>query len=148
VLAIQPVLIPRGVAATVTNILILEDDPFMQTLLVMLFQDAGYEVMTAMADDDLPVARAHLEIVVVGCDGPGTFEQGWQVAESLRRQLPAATMIMLSTNAAAVREVGHTARGCLFDAGVLKPFLVADLLACVTACHAARSQRLGISAAA
>jgi DNA-binding response OmpR family regulator len=131
-----------------TRLLVLEDDPQMQTLLVMLFEDAAYDVMTAMQDDALSAALAHPKIVVVGCDGTGTFEPGWQVAELLRRQLPAATMIMLSTNARAVHEVGHTVRGRLFDGGVRKPFFISDLLACVAACHATQSQRLGSSVAA
>jgi hypothetical protein len=38
-------------------------------LLVMVFQDAAYEVVTAMADDILPAALVQPEIVVVGCDG-------------------------------------------------------------------------------
>lgn len=128
-----------------TRLLVLEDDPQMQTLLVMLFEDAAYEVMTAMPDDALLAALAHPEIVVVGCDGTGTFEPGWQVAELLRRQLPEATMIMLSTNAVAIHEVGHTARGRLFDGGMRKPFFISDLLACVAACHATQAQRLGSS---
>ena len=126
-----------------TRLLVLEDDPQMQTLLVMLFEDATYEVMTAMPDDALLAALAHPEIVVVGCDGTGTFEPGWQVAELLRRQLPAATMIMLSTNAGAVHEVGQTARGRLFNSGMRKPFFVSDLLACVAACHTTQPQRPG-----
>ncbi len=40
-----------------------------------------------VADESLSAALAHTEIVVVGCDGTGTFEPGWQVAELLRRQL-------------------------------------------------------------
>ena len=131
-----------------TRLLVLEDDPQMQTLLVMVFEDATYEVMTAMPDDALLAARAHPEIVVVGCDGTGTFEPGWQVAELLRRQLPAATMIMLSTSAEALHEVGHTARGCLFNGGIRKPFFVSDLLACVADCHATQSQWPGSGVAA
>jgi DNA-binding response OmpR family regulator len=132
----------------VTKLLILEDDPLMQTLLVMVFQHAGYEVLTAMADEVIPSALDQPAILVVGCDGRGTFEIGWRVAEQLRRQLPAATMIMLSTSAAAVGEVGQTARGCLFDAGLRKPFSVPELLACVATCHARRSHHPGPCVAA
>ncbi len=48
-------------------------------------------------------------------------------------------MIMLSTNAGAVHEVGHTARGRLFKGSVQKPFFVSDLLVCVAACRPTQS---------
>jgi hypothetical protein len=98
--------------------------------------------MTAMADDGLEATQANPEIVVVGCDGAGTFQRGWHVAGLLRSQLPAATLIMLSTNVLVVREIGQTLRGQLFDAGIAKPFSISELLACVAEGRATRSQRL------
>ena len=125
--------------STMPTLLLLEDDQVLRSLLVEVFEDAAYQVFTAMPAGCVPgIQHAAPDIIVIGCDGCGNFEPGWQVAQMLRQVFPATTMIMLSTNTEAVQEVGRTARGCLFDAGVRKPFALADLLETVACCHRAR----------
>lgn len=116
------------------RVLVFEDEAAVQVLLVELFARAGYQVLTAMPDDCLErVGAFEPHVVLVGCDSRGTFERGWDVLERLRPLCPDASFIMLSTNYAVVQEVGHTARGRLFDAGLRKPFSVDELL--TTAAH-------------
>lgn len=114
------------------RLLLIEDDPALQTLLVDVFSRAGYEVFTAMVDDYLyMVQEVDPVVMVLGCDGRGTFARGWEIAETLRREVPHLALVMLTTNSAAVAEVGITSRGMLFDAGLQKPFTVSELLASV-----------------
>ncbi len=121
------------------SVLVLEDDPLLQTLLFEVFGAANYQAATATPDDCLGKIQTCVpDIIVVGCDGPGTFQRGWQVAHSLRPVCPDSAMIMLTTNWDVVQEVGHTVRGQIFDAGLRKPFALAELLQTVAVCHAAR----------
>ena len=121
------------------RVLLLEDDPLLQTLLFEVFGAANYQVATATPDDCLGKVQTCVpDIIVVGCDGRGTFQRGWQVAHSLRPVCPDSAMIMLTTNWDVVQEVGHTARGRIFDAGLRKPFAITELLQTVAVCHAAR----------
>lgn len=114
------------------RLLLIEDDPALQTLLVDVFGRAGYEVSTAMVDDYLyMVQEVDPAVMVLGCDGRGTFARGWEIAETLRREVPRLALVMLTTNSTAVAEVGITPRGMLFDAGLQKPFTVSELLATV-----------------
>lgn len=127
---------------TMSRLLVLEDDALLQTLLAMLLETAGYDVVTALPDEwSTACASSAPDIVVVGCDGRGTFEPGWRLAPLLRQALPGVVMIMLSTNVVAVQEVGRSTRGRLFDAGVRKPFSAGELLTTIKACHAAEARR-------
>ncbi len=119
------------------KLLIIEDDPFLQTLLLEVFCGAGYQVAAAMPDDCLAQARQfHPEIVVVACDGRGSFEPGWQVAETLHREFASTPFVMLSTNSKVIDEVTHgSSRGSLFDAALCKPFSLVELLRIVETCR-------------
>ena len=139
--------IAGGSCRIMSRLLVIEDDALLQTLLAMLLETAGYDVAAALPDDWPTVcARSVPEIVVVGCDGHGTFEPGWHLAPLLRQALPNAAIIMLSTNTSAVEEVGRSARGRLFDAGVRKPFSADELLSTITACRAAEVHQTQVNA--
>ena len=121
------------------SVLVLEDDPLLQTLLFEVFGEVNYQVSTATPDDCLSKVQTCVpDIIVVGCDGRGTFQRGWQVAHILRPVCPDSAIILLSTNWDAVQEVGHTSRGRNFDAGLRKPFAITELLQTLAVCHAAR----------
>ena len=121
------------------KILLLEDDPWLETLLLDVFREAGHQVCTATPEDCLFKAQTFVpDVIVIGCDGRGTFRPGWQVAQILRQVCPNSALIMLSTNWEAVQEVGQTARGRAFDAGLRKPFSITELLQTVAVYRAAR----------
>ena len=123
------------------TVLLLEDDPLVLTLLVLVFADAGYQVVTELNGEGLAhTCGTSPAVIVVGRDKGGSFDRGWQAAKVLRARHPEARLIMLSTDPTAVQEVGHTARGSLFDAGFCKPCSLAELLHAVTDCYAQRSQ--------
>jgi DNA-binding response OmpR family regulator len=106
------------------RLLISEDDPVLATMFLQLLGDQGYEVAVAYSPEEaVNVARTFQpQVVLIGNDGRGTFEPGWETAEALSRLMPGTPLIMLSTLDAAVEEVGVTERGRLFRAGFLKPF--------------------------
>lgn len=117
------------------KVLLIEDDPALQTLLFDIVSRSGYDVSVAMLDDYLfMVQEIQPTLLLLGCDGRGTFEPGWQIAASLHRSFPDLPIVMLSTNPAVVAEVGQTTRGRLFRAGVRKPFLMDDLLQTLARC--------------
>ena len=132
-----------------TKLLLIEDDPMIQTLLVEVFSSDGYDVYTAMSDDFLLQSeKVRPEIVVVGCDGRGTFEEGWHVATTLRQTQPHVTLVMISTNTSAVHEVGQTERGQLFDGALRKPFSITELMRAVERCLYVRRSTSQIASAA
>ena len=121
---------------TQARLLLIERDPLLQSLLIDIFTYAGYDVHAALHDDDLETIVVHFapDIAVISGGTRGTFAEGWRVARQLRQTTPALPLVMLSTNGAAVAEVGQTERGRLFDAGMLKPFMLDELLAMVASC--------------
>jgi DNA-binding NtrC family response regulator len=121
------------------TVLIIEPDVALQTLFIELLAAAGYEVVTALHSDDLRQI-VHTSNPVVGLIAGGRrggFTAGWQTAAALKaisRDLP---LIMVTTNYAAVDEVGRTRRGGLFVAAIRKPFAIDDLIATLTRVSAA-----------
>lgn len=111
------------------RVLLIEDDAALQMLLYDLLSGAGYEVHVAMPDDVLYMAQEiSPEMLLICCDGRGTFAPGWEIGAMLRRELPHVVLVMLTTSVAAVEELGQTARGRVFDAGLRKPFTIDELL--------------------
>ena len=111
------------------RVLLIEDDAALQTLLYEVLVSEGYEVHVAMRDDVLYMAQEiSPELLLIGCDGRGTFEPGWEIGAMLRRELPQVVLVMLTTSGAAVEELGATTRGRVFDGGLRKPFSIDELL--------------------
>ncbi len=129
----------------VRRLLLIEDEPALQTLLYDVLSDAGYAVSVAMPDDYLYMMHeVQPSVLVLGCDNRGTFERGWEIAATLRQDFPQLVMVLLSTNSKIVEEVGQTARGRMFAAGVQKPFLLDDLVRTIDGCgRAPRDSRSG-----
>jgi DNA-binding NtrC family response regulator len=122
------------------RLLLIEDDPALQTLLIEVFTRDGYFVRSAVdAHDALSIAdRMRPHVAVVGADGHGTFVAGWHVVTALHGEQPWLPLVMLSTSRDAMLEVGVTPRGKCVVAGLLKPFRLDDLLATVARCAATR----------
>lgn len=122
------------------KLLLIERDPLLQTLLLEIFGDAGYDVYSAVDDDDaIAITEQVVPDIAIISGGPrGTFAAGWRTAERLRQVHAGLRLIMLSTNESVVEEVGRTERGRLFVAGVRKPFVVDKLLATVAQWHPER----------
>ncbi len=135
---------------TQAKLLLIERDPLLQSLLIDIFTYAGYDVHPALHGDDLQakVERFVPDIAVISGGSRGTFAEGWRVARHLRQGAPSLPLVMLSTNGAAVAEVGQTERGRLFDAGMLKPFLLDELLQMVASCCGRARARLGVATVA
>ena len=56
------------------SVLVLEDDPLLQTLLFEVFGEVNYQVSTATPDDCLSKVQTCVpDIIVVGCDGRGNL---------------------------------------------------------------------------
>ena len=122
-----------------STVLVLEDDPMLERLLLEVLGEAGYQISAATPFDCLGKIQACVpDVIVIACDDRGTFRCGWQVAYTLRQACPNSALIMLSTNWKAVQEVGHTSRGRIFDAGLRKPFSITALLQTVVACRTAQ----------
>jgi|GEM_PF-3233293 len=115
------------------TLLLIEDDPVLQTVLIDIFSGAGYDVRAAInAEDALVLAAWSPPTVAILCgDSRGTFNSGWQAAYLLRTSYPHLPLVMLTTNPAALRELGKTERGRWFTAGMLKPFQLNELLTTV-----------------
>jgi two-component system nitrogen regulation response regulator GlnG len=113
------------------NVLVVDDDPAVLMMLVEVLRERGFYV--AGAATSVQAQELMLDFIpqaaVIGTDGRGTFDQGWRLAARLRRQMPRLPLIMVSTSDAAVAEVGVTERGRLFDAALLKPFRIRELVA-------------------
>lgn len=124
------------------TLLVLENDHALQTLIATILRQAGYTVHTMMPQDYLyTVQRLSPMLVIVSCDRYGMPIPGWDLAYNLRRELPQALLLMLSTDPEAVEEVGVTVRGQQFMAALRKPFLAEELLALVTQCAPLPQQR-------
>lgn len=127
---------------TAPRLLLIEDEPALQTLLFDVLSDAGYAVSVAMPDDYLfMMHQVQPALLVLGCDGRGTFERGWEIAATLHQEFPWLTMVMLTTNPRVVAEIGHTRRGRMFAAGLQKPFLLDDLVRTIDRCCPAPMRR-------
>lgn len=111
------------------TLLLIEDDEDLQTLLTHLFRAQGYQVVaapTSTAVGALLAGGSPHGAIVSG--GRRSFAAGWSVAQRLRAAAPTLPLLMLTSNAADLDEVGQTARGSLFAAGLLKPFQLTMLL--------------------
>lgn len=114
---------------TTPRVLLLEDDAALQTLLDTALSSAGYAVATALPTDYLFMAQeVKPHIVILGSNDRELGGAGWAMAELLRETLPRLVLILLSTHAAVIDEVGVTPRGRCFDAGLRKPFRIDQLL--------------------
>lgn len=121
------------------RVLLIEHDATLQTILIDIFTHAGYRVCAAVTLDDVRamVPWFQPEIVVIAGGMRGAFAAGWQAAQTLVGLDPTLPLVMLTTNRAALAEVGRTERGALFAAGLLKPFVLDELLATVARCRRA-----------
>lgn len=113
------------------RVLVVEDDAAVLMMLTEVLRDQGYCVASAATPEQAQrlVTAFRPQIIVIGTDGRGTFERGWRLAAGLRQEVPGLPLIMVSTSDAAVAEVGMTDRGRLFDAALLKPFRMRELVA-------------------
>lgn len=120
------------------NILLIEHDAAVQTMLVEVLTHAGYHVCAATHDADVGslMHHCHPTIALISDGSRGLFASGWRAAEEVHRVDPALPLVLLSTNTLVVDEVGHTARGRRFVAGVQKPFDL-DTLLTIIAQHCA-----------
>lgn len=116
-----------------TRLLLIEDDPVVQTVLFDLFTMYGYQVCAAVTPDDaLQMLHGFAPDITLVCgDTRGTFASGWNVAQQLSMWRPDLPLVMLTTNPSVLAEVGVTERGKLFCAGLLKPFDMHELLSSV-----------------
>lgn len=115
------------------RVLLIEDDAAVQTVLYDVLCSAGYEVHVAMPDDAVYVAHEVAPaVLLLGCDGCGSVAPAWLLGDVLRRELPEVVLIMLTTSADAIAEISQRARGCVFDAGLCKPFGIGELLETIT----------------
>ncbi len=112
------------------TVLLIEHDPSLQILYSQVLRDAGYEVYPLTHNDDIVQAANWCRPVIALISGGqrGLFHAGWRAAEQLRAVQPTLPLIMISTNSAAVLEVGRTTRGQAFVAALQKPFGLDDLL--------------------
>lgn len=114
---------------TTPRVLLLEDDASLQTLLDTALANAGYAVTTALPNDYLFMAQeVKPHIVILGSNDRELGAASWTMAELLRQSFPRLVLILLSTHAAVIDEVGMTPRGQCFDAGLRKPFKIDQLL--------------------
>lgn len=114
---------------TTPRVLLLEDDASLQTLLDTALTHAGYAVTTAIPNDYLFMAQeVKPHIVILGSNDRELGDAGWTMAQLLNQTFPRLVVILLSTHAAVIDEVGVTPRGRCFDAGLRKPFKVDQLL--------------------
>ena len=127
------------------KLLLIENDPLMELVLETVLGSAGYEVVTTVPEHGVATALAwNPDIVTVDCDDCWGFELGWHIGHEVREASPTVVMLMLSSHAKAVAEVGQTARGQVFNAGLPKPFSIAYLLDTVAACCVVRP-RFGVA---
>lgn len=121
------------------RVLLIEHDAALQTILIDIFTHAGYRVCAAVTLDDMRamVPWFQPEVVVIAGGMRGAFAAGWQAAQTITSLDPTLPLVMLTTNRAALAEVGRTERGRLFAAGLLKPFVLDELLATVARCRRA-----------
>ncbi len=114
-------------------ILLVEDDPMLQTLLIEILHTSNYYVLAAVTPNDVVrlTDRCRPNVAIVCGDSRGTFASGWRTAHELRVIDPSLPLVMLTTNNQLLREIGQTARGQWFAAGLLKPFRMDDLLTTV-----------------
>ena len=114
---------------TIPRLLLLEDDPSLQTLLDTALSSAGYAVTNALPNDYLFMTQeVKPHIVILGSNDRELGAAGWVMAELLRQSFPRLVLILLSPHAAAIDEVGVSPRGQCFDAGLRKPFKIDQLL--------------------
>ena len=113
------------------RVLVVEDDFAVRAMISEVLGEHGFCAAGAasprQAQGIFKEFKPH--VVVIGSDGHGTFEHGWRLAATLRQQMPGIPLIMISTSDTAVAEVGVTDRGRLFDAALLKPFRICELVA-------------------
>lgn len=120
---------------TIPRVLLLEEDAALQTLLDTALSSAGYTVTTALPTDYLFMAQEiKPHIVIFGSNDRELGGAGWAMAELLQQTFPRLVLILLSTHAALIDEVGVTPRGRCFDAGLRKPFRIDQLLHLIV-CH-------------
>lgn len=111
------------------RLLVIEEHAALQQLLLSVFKDAGYDVHGAIPDDYLYMAQeTQPEIVVIGGGRRGDLAHDWEIARVVRAMLPNSVLVLLSTDASAVDEVGRTMRGQQFDAALRKPFQVDEVV--------------------
>jgi CheY-like chemotaxis protein len=126
------------------TILVAEDDAPVASMLVELLDDLGYSVAICSSVEQTLQAAAAIRprLVLVGLDGFGDFKPGWCAARSLADVRPSSRLLMLATSEIAVAEVGRTARGQLFTAALLKPFLLDDFTALIERMYETRGADL------
>ena len=114
----------------VTTILLIEHDLPLQLLYCDVLRGAGWDVYPTTHNDDLVAAakRCRPAIAIISGGSRGLYHAGWRAAEALRHYDPVLPLVMISTNTAAVNEVGRTARGSLFVVALQKPFRLQELL--------------------
>lgn len=119
----------------IPRLLVIEADAALQTLIIAILDQTGYQLFTALPENYRPVMQhAEPNLVIISCDRYGSDLPGWELASSLRRELPQATLLMLSTDADTVLEAGVSERGRHFAAALRKPFLAEELLELVERC--------------
>jgi DNA-binding response OmpR family regulator len=113
------------------RVMVVEDDFAVRAMISEVLGERGFCAAGAasprQAQGIFEEFKPH--VVIIGSDGHGTFEHGWQLVATFRQQMPGIPLIMISTSDTAVAEVGVTDRGRLFDAALLKPFRICELVA-------------------
>lgn len=115
------------------SVLVIEHDPTVQLILIDMLSHAGYDVRAAVSTDDVRAIFTWCRptVAIISGGSRGTFATGWRMAKYIAAIDPMLPLIMLTTNQAVLHEVGHTERGHLFVAGLLKPFDLHAFLATV-----------------
>src|ERR1700687_3764051 len=118
---------------TKTDILIIEDDPFMRELVALSLQDAGYRVIECSAQRVPHLYEAvSAKVIIVDLNEPK--HGSMKTIDSLRARFPAASIVAISgyfgagpaMADAVIRQFG-------VDRALAKPFGCNELVACVKA---------------
>ena len=125
----------KGIAVALPRVLVIDDDPAIQSLLRSVLEDEGYQVLSAASTvHPVDVSQLHPALIIldIWLDGD---DSGWGLLQELKvtpgaRQIP--VMLCTGDGALLTREADR-----IHDlaAGILrKPFDLDDVLARVAAC--------------
>jgi DNA-binding response OmpR family regulator len=116
-----------------TDILVIEDDPFMRDLVVLSLQDAGYRVCECTGKLAQPLHESvDAKVIIVDLNEPK--HRAKKTIEALRTGFPAAAIIAMSGYfGAGAAMAGAAVRQLGVDWALAKPFACHELVASVRA---------------
>jgi len=121
--------------AMAKNILVADDDPLLGKLFTRVLQDAGHAV-TAVAHGEQALALASqggFAVAFLDIDMPG--RSGWEIATALRSAPTTAGMLLVAISGRISPADLKRSSVAGFDVHLMKPVMIADLLAAAEAHH-------------